>query len=298
MKQVFYRRQLACFCNSIGHDTPQNTAKQLFHRREWTFFCTISHRFGYFWGAILGPFLGFNLKFFLGLFLGHNGVVLGSFRTVLFFWVDLGHFWVTLRSLWHRFDVVLTLFWRDLCVLFWPFSCYLLVFLIFHFGCVVFFFKNIQSNTKRCKHMQFAVFLSKFTRIVGKPCSFVLLIQLFHLKNTQIWRFNLWKCAVCECVWKYLEWILSVFMHFCEGIDDFWAFFSHYFQHFQLFLGHFGFIWAHTSTCATSSAFFLWRCSFCTLQFIVESRLTPALLHNILDYSLHTVLWGMGYGEC
>ena len=89
-------------------------------------------------GGILGPlFWGFNLKFFLGLFLGHNGVVLGSFRTVLFFWVDLGHFWVTLRSLWHRFDVVLTLFWRDLCVLFWPFSCYLLFFLIFHFGCVV-----------------------------------------------------------------------------------------------------------------------------------------------------------------
>ena len=35
--------------------------------------------------------------------------------------------------------------------------------------------------------------------------------HLFCLKPGQNPRFNLWKCAVSWCVWKYHEWILNVF---------------------------------------------------------------------------------------
>ena len=44
--------------------------------------------------------------------------------------------------------------------------------------------------------------------------------NLFCLKNGQNRCFNLWKYAVSGCVWEDPEWILSVFMHFYEGLHD------------------------------------------------------------------------------
>ena len=41
----------------------------------------------------------------------------------------------------------------------------------------------------------------------------------------------IWKCAVSWPAWKYLEWILSVFMHFYECLVAFWVAFR-YFRHF------------------------------------------------------------------
>ena len=37
---------------------------------------------------------------------------------------------------------------------------------------------------------------------------------------------HLFCCAVSRCVWKYSQWILSVFMHFYEGVHDFWMVFA------------------------------------------------------------------------
>ena len=38
-------------------------------------------------------------------------------------------------------------------------------------------------------------------------------------------RSNNWKCAVSGCVWKCHQLILGVFMHFYEGLHNFWAIF-------------------------------------------------------------------------
>ena len=73
--------------------------------------------------------------------------------------------------------------------------------------------------------------------------------HLFRLKPGQNPRFNLWKCAVSWCVWKYHEWILnvfaggahvwkypewnsSVFMHLYEGQVAFGRFFLVIFDNF------------------------------------------------------------------
>ena len=42
---------------------------------------------------------------------------------------------------------------------------------------------------------------------------------MFCFKNGQNRRFNLWKHAVSGCIWRCCD--LSVFMHFCEGMDGF-----------------------------------------------------------------------------
>ena len=65
-------------------------------------------------------------------------------------------------------------------------------------------------------------FTKNDTKIVQKQALFSGIKHLFCLKKTgQNRRFNLWKCAVSGCAWKDPERILSVFMHFYEGVDDF-----------------------------------------------------------------------------
>ena len=59
--------------------------------------------------------------------------------------------------------------------------------------------------------------------------------HLFLIKNGQNWRCNLWKCAVSGCVWKHPAWILRMFIHFYEGLDDFWTVFGHFWPLLTLF---------------------------------------------------------------
>ena len=41
------------------------------------------------------------------------------------FWVDPGHFGVTLGSFWHRFGIILGLFWHRFELIFGPFGAFL-----------------------------------------------------------------------------------------------------------------------------------------------------------------------------
>ena len=69
----------------------------------------------------------------------------------------------------------------------------------------------------------------KYMQNGPKICLFSPIKHLFWLKkNGQNRRFNLWKCAASGCICKDPEWILSIFMQFDEGPDDFWTVFRYF----------------------------------------------------------------------
>ena len=93
--------------------------------------------------------------------------------------------------------------------------------------------KNMQNYAKKCQKNIYA-------KIIQNMPFFLPIKHLFCFKEMVNRCFNLWKCAVSGCVWKHPGWFLSVFMHFYEGLDDFWTIFGYFWP----FLTVFGPFWS------------------------------------------------------
>ena len=95
----------------------------------------------------------------------------------------------------------------------------------------------MQDKANRCKPKQ------KYAKLWKYAPFFAYKAVVLLVKNGQNRRFNLWKCAVLECVWKHPEWILRVFMHFYKGAYDFWTFLFRLYWPFWAFLDHCDHFW-------------------------------------------------------
>ena len=167
--------------------------------RFWAIFDPICGYIGHYW-AISGP----NWK--------HFGVILGWFRTI-FGWIRviLGSLRDRFASFWHHLGVV---FWMS----FWP-----------HFEAFWALFGHfLGRKSQKC--------LKKIYAKLSKNMPFFRLWNTcfcFKKKRSKS-TFQPWKCAASGCVWKCPE-CMSVFMHFDEGLDDFWVVFRSFFTFFGRF---------------------------------------------------------------
>ena len=158
------------------------------------------------------------------------------------FWPFLSHVWPYLGHkgpFWDRFGAKIGPFWGD----FGPFSAILAYFramftviLLFVWSC----FGKLTAKISKMKQEKanLSKILPKITNIVlncAKTSLFPPIKHLFCLKTSQNRRFDLWKCAVSGCVWKWFGWILSVFMHFYEGLHAFWTGFHSFWPFLTVF---------------------------------------------------------------
>ena len=104
-----------------------------------------------------------------------------------------------------------------------------------------------QNETRQGKNMEISAKIHRNgAKIVQKQAFFRYKTLVLHKKKSKIRRFSLWKCAVSGCVWKHPAWILSVFMHFYEGLLGFWTGFWLLPTFLIVFEPFFDLIWSHT----------------------------------------------------